>query len=109
MKTIFSIWRQSGLKQAPPPLSIQEKEELIEKYREQGVFNDVLSLREVHQYAHENVANGSWWLKHRPKVWRNNYKGLQNPIPIERMINPLTGKKFKHKAIRVSMRDFDQF
>ena len=34
-------------------------------------------------------------------MYRQAYKGIQNPIPLDRMINPLTGEKLKSGTIRV--------
>ena len=36
-------------------------------------------------------------------MWRPAYKGVQNPIPIERMINPRTGKRFQPRTIAVGL------
>ena len=56
-----SVWRQYGLKEAPPKLTAEEKEQLIKKYVEQGVFNAPLSTNEVFHYT---VVNPRLAIKH---------------------------------------------
>ena len=98
----FSVWRAYGLKEPPPPLTNQQKDKLITKYVEQGVFNEPLSLAETWQYQVTMPSNSTWFKKYTPHIWSHKYRGIENPIPIDDMINPLTKEKFKPKAIRVS-------
>merc|ERR1712130_8862 len=98
---VDNVWRQYGLKEAPPKLTAEKKEQLIKKYVEQGVFNAPLSTNEVCHYTVVNPSGygASWYAKSYPRMWRPKYQGVQNPIPIERMINPRTGKRFQPRTI----------
>ncbi|CAG5113497.1 Oidioi.mRNA.OKI2018_I69.chr2.g7601.t1.cds [Oikopleura dioica] len=91
---VASIWKSYGLEKEPEKLSIEEKEKLIEKYTEQGVWNAPLTYREVLQYQTTSPTNNTKYQKHKPTLWRKNYQGLHTDIPLERMVNPLTGEKF---------------
>merc|ERR1711937_345390 len=97
---VDNVWRGYGLKSAPPPLSIEQKEKLIEKYVEQGVFNEPLSAREIHAHSVGSPTRVDFWQKNKRRMYRKAYKGIQNPIPLDRMINPLTGEKLKSGTIR---------
>ena len=46
----LSIWKQYGLTQEPLKLSGKEKADLTRRYIEQGVFNEVLTPREMINY-----------------------------------------------------------
>ena len=71
----FSIWKGYGLEKEPEKLSIEEKEALIEKYTEQGVWNSPLTYREVLQYQTTSPTNNTKYQKYKPTMWRENYKG----------------------------------
>ena len=58
-KKTVSIWKGYGLEKEPEKLSIEEKEALIEKYTEQGVWNSPLSYREVLQYQTTSTSNNT--------------------------------------------------
>ena len=74
-KKLFSIWKGYGLEKEPEKLSIEEKEALIEKYTEQGVWNSPLTYREVLQYQTTSTSNNTKYQKYQPAMWRKNYKG----------------------------------
>jgi len=97
---VDNVWRAYGLKEAPPALTNQEKEKLMEKYVEQGVFNEPLSMMELYWYQKSSPSNSSWYQKFTPRIWRHKYRGIANPIPLERMINPSTGQRFRAGTIR---------
>ena len=75
IKKAFSIWKGYGLEKEPEKLSIEEKEALIEKYTEQGVWNSPLTYREVLQYQTTSTSNNTKYQKYQPAMWRKNYKG----------------------------------
>ena len=74
---------------------------MIEKYVEQGVFNEPLSALEIHAHSVGSPTRVDYWQKNKRRMYRQAYKGIQNPIPLDRMINPLTGEKLKSGTIRV--------
>ena len=69
---------------------------------EQGVFNEPLSARENFAHIVGRPVRADYWIKAKRRMFRGSYQGIQNPIPLDRMLNPLTGEKLKSGTIRVS-------
>ena len=104
---VNKVWQSYGLTEQPDRITEKERLELTRKYTEMGVFNELLTAREIQAYQFAGPLHVGKYKQ--PLVPRHHmiskekpYLGVNNPIAVERLIDPETGKPYPKHEIEVS-------
>jgi len=102
---VKTVYEQYGINEEPLRLTEMERRELTQRYIDQGVFNEVLSMKEIHNYQFGLQFRTTMQKMHEaPRQFRPSermpYEGVNNMIPLERMRDPSTGELYSAAEIK---------